>query len=109
MQASMAEARRLRPAMRTALGRHAAALISDRDSIPFWQIHGVGLDIAEPLPTVLRAGMVLDYEPIFAVDGHGFYMEDMILITPTGYEILTKELPYSAAEIERAMRSRAVR
>jgi Xaa-Pro aminopeptidase len=109
LQASIAEARRLRPRMRTALGRHAAALVSDPDSIPYWQIHGIGLDIAEALPTVLRAGMVLDYEPIFAVDGQGFYMEDMILITPTGYEILTKGLPYSAVEIERAMRPRALR
>jgi len=109
IEASVAEARRLRPTMRTALGRRAAALVSERDSIPYWQIHGIGLDIAESLPSVLRAGMVLDYEPIFAVDGQGFYMEDMILITPTGYEILTKGLPYSAAEIERAMRPRPVR
>jgi len=79
-------------------------LIANRDSIPYWQIHGVGLDIAEELPPVLRAGMVLDYEPIFVVDGQGFYMEDMILITSTGYEILTTGLPYSAAEIQRAMR-----
>jgi Xaa-Pro aminopeptidase len=107
--ASIAEARRLRPTMRTALGRRTAALVSERDSIPYWQIHGIGLDIAEPLPSVLRAGMVLDYEPIFSVDGRGFYMEDMILITPTGYEILTKGLPYSAAEIERAMRRGAAR
>jgi len=57
------------------------------------------------LPSVLRAGMVLDYEPIFAVGGQGFYMEDMILITPTGHEILTKGVPSSAAEIERAMRA----
>ncbi len=73
------------------------------DGIPFWQIYGVGLDTAEPLPDTLRAGVVLDYEPIFSVDGEGFYMEDMILITRTGAEILTKNLPYSAAEIERAM------
>jgi Xaa-Pro aminopeptidase len=104
IEASIAEARRLRPTMRTALGRRAAAVIAERDSVPYWQIHGIGLDIAERLPSVLRAGMVLDYEPIFSVDGQGFYMEDMILITPTGYEILTKGLPYSAAEIERAMR-----
>ena len=32
-------------------------------------IHGVGLEIAEGLPDVLRAGMFLDYEPIFVVDG----------------------------------------
>jgi Xaa-Pro aminopeptidase len=102
--ASIAEARRLRGTMRTALGRRAAAVISEPDSIPYWQIHGIGLTIAERLPSVLRAGMVLDYEPIFVVDGQGFYMEDMILVTATGYEILTRGLPYSASEIERAMR-----
>ena len=49
---------------------------------------------------------MLDYEPIFSVDGQGFYMEDMILVTRGGHEILTKNLPYTAAEIERAMRRR---
>ncbi|MFL5382008.1 MAG: hypothetical protein ACJ8GN_05800 [Longimicrobiaceae bacterium] len=56
------------------------------------------------LPDTLRAGMVLDYEPMFAVGGQGFYMEDMILVTAGGYEILTTGLPYTAAEIESAMR-----
>jgi len=103
LAASMAEAARRRPAMRTSLGRHAAALMASRDSIPFWQSHGIGLDYAEALPAVLRSGMVLDYEPIFVVDGQGFYMEDMILITRTGFEILTPGLPNTAAEIEQAM------
>ncbi len=106
LRASMGEARRRRPAMRTPLGRHAADLLTQRDSLPFWQWHGVGLDFAEPLPRVLRAGMVLDYEPIFVVDGQGFYMEDMILVTPGGYEILTKGVPSTAAEIEQAMHRR---
>jgi Xaa-Pro aminopeptidase len=105
MRASAAEARKRAGTMRTALGRHAAALIAEPDSTPYWQIHGIGLHIAESLPTVLRAGMVLDYEPIFVVDGQGFYMEDMILVTPAGYEILTKGLPSTAAEIERAKRT----
>ena len=106
LRASVAEAGRRQPEMRTALGRHAAALLTQPDSLPFWQWHGIGLDYAEPLPRILRAGMVLDYEPIFVVDGQGFYMEDMILITATGHEILTKGLPSTAAEIERAMRQR---
>jgi len=106
LRASVAEAARLRGTLRTPLGRHAAALLSNPDSLPFWQWHGIGLDIAEPLPGVLRAGMVLDYEPIFVVDGQGFYMEDMVLVTRTGYEILTKGLPSTAAEIEHAMRRR---
>jgi len=109
LQASMAEAGRRRGAMRTALGRHAAALLMQPDSLPFWQWHGIGLDYAEWLPPVLRAGMVLDYEPIFAVDGQGFYMEDMVLVTPGGYETLTRGLPNTAAEIERAMQQARAR
>jgi Xaa-Pro aminopeptidase len=104
LAASTAEAARRKPAMRTPLGRHAASIMTNPDSVPYWQWHGIGLDYAEALPRVLRAGMVLDYEPIFVVDGQGFYMEDMILITSTGYEILTPGLPNTATEIERAMR-----
>ena len=89
--------------MRTTLGRNAAALLTQPDSLPFWQWHGIGLEYAEPLPPVLKAGMVLDYEPIFVVEGQGFYMEDMVLVTPRGYEILTKGLPSTAADIQRAM------
>jgi hypothetical protein len=78
-------------------------LLMQPDSLPFWQWHGIGLDYAELLPPVLKAGMVLDYEPIFVVDGQGFYMEDMVLVTSAGYETLTRGLPNTAAEIERAM------
>lgn len=105
-RASVGEVARRQSALRTALGREAAAVITRADGIPFWQIHGIGLESAEPLPDTLRAGMVLDYEPIFSVGGQGFYMEDMILVTRTGSEILTKNLPYTAAEIERAMQHR---
>jgi Xaa-Pro aminopeptidase len=69
-------------------------------------MHGIGLDAAEQLPDTLRAGMVLDYEPIFVVGGEGYYMEDMILVTNTKAEILTTGLPTTAAEIERVMRPR---
>jgi Xaa-Pro aminopeptidase len=103
--ASVAEVARRRTTLSTALGRHAAAVITRQDGIPFWQVHGIGLEPAERLPDTLRAGMVFDYEPIFVVDGQGFYMEDMILVTASGYEILSKGLPSAATEIERAMRS----
>ena len=106
LRASVAEAKRRQAAMRTPLGRHAAALMAQPDSLPYWQWHGVGLDDAEPPPRVLRAGMVLAYEPIFVVEGEGFYMEDMILVTRTGHEVLTAGLPSTATEIERAMRPR---
>lgn len=104
IQASVAEVARRQAALRTALGKEAAAVITRPDGIPFWQLHGIGLEGAEEVPDTLHAGMTIDYEPIFVVDGQGFYMEDMILVTPTGCEILTKGLPYTAAEIERVMR-----
>jgi Xaa-Pro aminopeptidase len=108
-RASIAEVARRRPALRTSLGKDAAAVITRPDGIPFWQLHGVGLDDAEAVPDTLRAGVTIDYEPIFVVGGQGFYMEDMILVTANGFEVLTKGLPYTAAEIERAMRPRGGR
>ena len=48
--------------------------------------------------------MVVAFEPIFSVDGQGFYLEDMVLVTKEGHEILTPGLPYSAGEIERSTR-----
>jgi len=106
IKASVAEVGRRQPPMHSALAREAASTILRTDGIPFWQLHGIGLESAEPTPDTLRSGMVVDYEPIFSAGGQGFYMEDMILVTRTGFEILTKNLPYTAAEIERVMRHR---
>jgi Xaa-Pro aminopeptidase len=106
VQASVDEVKRRTTALHTKLGREAAAVITRSGGIPFWQMHGIGLDAAEQLPDTLRAGMVLDYEPIFVVGGEGYYMEDMILVTNTKAEILTTGLPTTAAEIERVMRPR---
>jgi Xaa-Pro aminopeptidase len=105
--ASVAEVRRRQPSLSTTLGRKAAQTLLSEDGLQWWEIHGVGLDSAEGTPEVLRAGMTVDFEPIFSVDGQGFYLEDMILVTPTGHEILTPGLPYSAEEIERAVRPSA--
>ncbi len=102
--ASLAEIRRLQPALATPLGRKAAGVLLAPDGFKFWEAHGVGLEPAEGMPEVLRAGMVVAFEPIFSVDGQGFYLEDMVLVTKDGHEILTPGLPYSADEIERATR-----
>lgn len=84
----------------TPLGRKAVAVLSSPEGRKYWQVHGVGLESAEASPEVLRAGMIVAFEPIFAVEGQGFYLEDMILITRDGHEILTTGLPYTADEIE---------
>jgi Xaa-Pro aminopeptidase len=51
----------------------------------------------------LRAGMVVDFEPIASIGGQGYYLEDMFLITRDGAELLTPGVPYTAEEIESAM------
>lgn len=104
--ASLAEVKRRQPGLQTPLGRKASALLLQPDGLSFWQIHGVGLESAERPPETLRAGMVVAFEPMLTVEGQGFYLEDMILITTTGYEILTPLLPYTAAEVERLVISR---
>jgi len=83
--------------------RTAAAALSST-ATQFWQIHGVGLDAAEGLVTTLQAGQAVAFEPMITVDQVGLYLEDMVFITSAGAEVLTADLPYTAAEIERAMR-----
>ena len=104
--ASLAEVKRRQPGLQTPLGRKASALLLQPDGLSFWQIHGVGLESAERPPEVLRTGMVVAFEPMLAVEGQGFYLEDMILVTTTGYEILTPGLPYTAMEVERLVISK---
>ena len=108
-EAALVEVRRLAPALTTAEGRHAADMLLGPQGTEAWQLHGVGLDDAEGLPEVLRAGMAVAYELMFTVDGDGFYLEDMIVVTNNGYEVLTSGLPYTAREIEAAMATGATR
>ena len=102
--ASLDEVRRRRPSLATPLGKKAAEVLLAPGGLKYWGIHGVGLEAGEGAPPLLAAGMVVAVEPIFSVDGQGFYLEDMVLVTKTGHEILTPGLPYSAEEIERATR-----
>jgi Xaa-Pro aminopeptidase len=95
--------RELEPTLKTALGKRAAAELLTARGIEAWQFHNVGLDDAEGAPEILKAGMVMAYEIMFALDNDSFYLEDMILVQPNGARNLTSGLPYTAAEIERAM------
>ena len=101
--AALAEIRRRAPTLSTAEGKHAAEILLAADGTQAWEIHGVGLDDAEGQPEILRAGMTVAYELMFVVDGDGFYLEDMIAVGNDGPDVLTPGLPYTAAEIERAM------
>jgi len=93
-----------------------------------WTIHGVshmlGIDVhdcagardSEYSQGVLKAGMVLTVEPglYFQVDdlhaperlrGIGVRIEDDVLITETGCEVLSKHIPSQADDVEAWMRS----
>jgi Xaa-Pro aminopeptidase len=92
--------------LQTPLGKRAAEVLLSPEGIEAWQFHGVGLDDAEGAPEMLRAGMVVAYELMFAVDDQGFYLEDMLLVDRGGHRMLTAGLPYTAAEIEAVMARR---
>lgn len=98
-----------RPRLRSAFARKVADEALSANGGRFWEIHGVGLASAEGNVDTLRTGQVVAFEPMLTVDGVGLYLEDMVLITATGAEVLTAGLPYSAAEIEAVMRGVAVR
>jgi len=103
--ASMSAVRNARERLATEEGRTAAAAILDGGP-GTWHIHGVGLDSGEDIPDPLLSGMVVAYEPGFSVGPDAYYLEDMILVTDDGHRVLSTGLPYTAAEIARAMRSR---
>ncbi len=86
----------------TDVGRHAAeAILSGGDGV--WHIHGVGIESGEDALPVLEVGAVVAYEPGFAVGPDAYYLEDMIVVTPEGAEVLSDGLPYTAEEVEAAM------
>jgi Xaa-Pro aminopeptidase len=88
---------------RSLLARRAIEAWSSRTQVPFWQIHTSNLDTGSPNGP-LQAGTTINFEPIAAIDGQGFFLEDMYLITATGADLLTPGVPYSAEAIEAAMK-----
>jgi Xaa-Pro aminopeptidase len=70
--------------------------------------HHLGLDVHDAVSEpnrVLEPGMVITVEPgIYIPDENlGVRIEDVVLITETGYELLTRELPRLPEEIEKMM------
>jgi Xaa-Pro aminopeptidase len=70
--------------------------------------HHLGLDVhdvvSEP-SRVLEPGMVITVEPGIYIpeENLGVRIEDVVLITDTGHELLTKDLPRTAEDIEKMM------
>lgn len=92
-----------RDSARTPLAQHAIALWSDRKNLPYWQVHTSNVSAGYPSEP-LKEGVTVNFEPIASVDGQGFFLEDMYLINKDGAELLTPGVPYSAEDIEAAMK-----
>jgi len=100
-KAQRAAIEKIRPGVKCASIDFAARKVIARGGLNDYFIHrtghGVGLDVHE-LPwveenskQVLRAGMVLTVEPGVYIPGFGgVRIEDMVLVTKKGYEVLTE-------------------
>ncbi len=72
--------------------------------------HGVGLEVHDvtgrSFDGTYRPGMIFTIEPALTIDDERVYirLEDVILITETGYENLSANLPMDIEGIERLMR-----
>jgi len=106
MAASRSEIERQAASLRTLEGKEAARSLLATDGMSGWSIHSVGVESGEAALPTLVEGAVIAFEPIFSVGADAYYLEDMIHITAVGAEILSAGLPYTAQEIEVAMRSR---
>ena len=104
-EASHKEIELARESLQSDYARRGASTILASPLSAIWHIHGVGLDGGETGTDRLEAGSVIAFEPMFSVDEDAFYLEDMILITETGHEILSKGLPHTALEIEAMMKN----
>jgi Xaa-Pro aminopeptidase len=103
------------------LDSSARAVIKDAGYDRFWEhsvSHHLGLDVHDAgLIDTLRAGMVITVEPGIYIPqgdttvaaeyrGIGIRIEDDVLITPDGAELLSAAIPKEVAEIERIVKGK---
>jgi Xaa-Pro aminopeptidase len=69
------------------------------------EVHDVGAYAQADQQVLLQPGMVLTIEPGVYLPGEslGIRIEDDVLITPSGHEVLTAQLPTRADELERLL------
>jgi Xaa-Pro aminopeptidase len=74
-----------------------------------WLGHSVGLEVHDVYGSskTFEPGMLFTIEPMLRLpDEHvAVRLEDMLLITPTGYEDLSKEVPIEINDVEKYMAS----
>jgi Xaa-Pro aminopeptidase len=74
--------------------------------------HYIGMEVVDPgWPSdVLRPGMIFAVEPVLRIPEGRIYirLEDVILITETGYENLSRFVPIEVRDIERVMAERGI-
>lgn len=92
------------------LNEHSGDLCGERSCLahfPHGLSHWLGMDVHDvgDYGTPLEAGMVLTIEPGIYLEGEnlGVRIEDDVLVTPTGHELLSASLPREPAEIEAIM------
>jgi len=93
---------------------HVAEVMKAKGLDPRGQLggfgHGVGLCVHDvPLGPVLREGMVFAIEPAlyYPEKGFGVRIEDTVLITAAGCEVLTAGVPKEIADIEKLLAGRS--
>ena len=97
VNASIADIKEHRSAVKSDLARAAADILV---TAPPWSMYAHGIDMVEDVPPVFAAGNVLCWAPEFAVKGQGFYMQDTVLVTATGHDLLNPPLPYDPEGLE---------
>jgi Xaa-Pro aminopeptidase len=93
---------RQRASAKSPMAQRAIVSWSDRKNVPYWQVHTTNLLAGLP-DGPLKEGTTINFEPIASIDGQGFFLEDMYLITKGGADLLTPGVPYTADEIEAVM------
>lgn len=101
---------RLAGAARAYMDRHSGRLCGSRSCSRYF-VHGLshwlGMDVHDvgDYGTPLAPGMVITVEPGVYIphEGIGIRIEDDVLITADGYELLTGALPRAAADVEASM------
>jgi Xaa-Pro aminopeptidase len=96
------------PYLKTALSDFVRELES-HSSLGHYQDMNV-LGAGPPDDEPLQPGMVFAIEPILYSPQQNFavFLEDVILVTDTGYDVLSRGMPYTVREVEDVMRQTSV-